>query len=184
MTPLLWVGKVMGDMPSSFGALRAFAVTRQVRYAIRSWRRTVTITSFDFDTGHVDFAAERHPYFLQYGGSIQFSISYLKANVIDLGLPDVFNRLVPLIEANFRTPITNNIQMANISDQNNRTTGSVNPGIVYVADKFQIGAEAIIPINRVSGKGVGLLAQLNFFLDDIFPTTFGRPVIDFSEARP
>jgi hypothetical protein len=45
-------------------------------------------------------------------------------------------------------------------------------------------AEAIIPINRVSGKGVGLLAQLNFFLDDIFPTTFGRPVIDFSEARP
>ena len=74
--------------------------------------------------------------------------------------------------------------MANISDQNNRTTGSVNPGIVYVADKVQIGAEAIIPINRVSGEGVGLLAQLNFFLDDIFPTTFGRPVIDFSEARP
>ncbi len=180
ITPMLWVGKGMGDLPSSFGALRAFAATGQVGYAIPSWRRTVTITSIDFDTGEVDFDEERHPHFLQYGGSIQFSMPYLKANVIDLGLPDVFNRMVPLVEASFRTPVANTIQMANTWDENNRTIGTVNPGIIYVADKFQIGAEAIIPINRASGKGIGWVAQLHFFLDDIFPTTVGRPIIPIS----
>ena len=28
-----------------------------------------------------------------------------------------------------------------------RTTGTINPGIIYVADKFQLGVEAIIPVN-------------------------------------
>jgi hypothetical protein len=180
ITPTLWFGKGMGDLPSSLGFARAFALTGQVGYSIPSWRRTVTITSIDFDTGEVDFDEERHPHFLQYGGSIQFSMPYLKANVVDLGLPDVFNRMVPLVEASFRTPVANNIQTPNVWDENNRTTGSVNPGIIYVADKFQIGAEAIIPINRASGKGVGWVAQLHFFLDDIFPTTVGRPIIPIS----
>jgi hypothetical protein len=70
--------------------------------------------------------------------------------------------------------------MANTWDENNRTIGTVNPGIIYVADKFQIGAEAIIPINRASGKGIGWVAQLHFFLDDIFPATVGRPIIPIS----
>jgi hypothetical protein len=179
VTPTLWVGKGMGDLPNSFGFVRAFGLTGQVGYAIPSWRRTVT-TSIDPDSGDFSFDEERHPHFLQYGGSIQFSMPYLKANVVDLGLPDVFNRMVPLVEANFRTPVANNIQMPNVWDENNRTTGSVNPGIIFVADKFQIGAEAIIPINRASGKGVGWVAQLHFYLDDIFPTTYGRPIIPIS----
>jgi hypothetical protein len=180
VTPTLWVGKGMGDLPSSFGFARAFALTGQVGYAIPTWRRTVTVTSIDLDTGDVELDEERHRHFLEYGGSIQFSMPYLKANVVDLGLPDVFNRMVPLVEARFRTPIANNIQMANTWDENNRTTGTVNPGIIYVADKFQIGAEAMIPINRASGKGVGWVAQLHFYLDDIFPTTIGRPIIPIS----
>jgi hypothetical protein len=179
VTPTLWVGKGMGDLPNSFGFVRAFGLTGQVGYAIPSWRRTVT-TSIDPDSGDFTFDEERHPHFLQYGGSIQFSMPYLKANVVDLGLPDVFNRMVPLVEANFRTPVANNIQMPNVWDENNRTTGSVNPGIIYVADKFQIGAEAVIPINRASGKGIGWVAQLHFYLDDIFPTTYGRPIIPIS----
>ncbi|MEA2840797.1 MAG: hypothetical protein QOF41_2127 [Methylobacteriaceae bacterium] len=179
VTPTLWVGKGMGDLPSYLGFVRAFGLTGQVGYAIPSWRRTVT-TSIDPDSGDFTFDEERHPHFLQYGGSIQFSMPYLKANVVDLGLPDVFNRMVPLVEANFRTPVANNIQMPNVWDENNRTTGSVNPGIIYVTDKFQIGAEAVIPINRASGKGIGWVAQLHFYLDDIFPTTYGRPIIPIS----
>jgi len=34
----------------------------------------------------------------------------------------------------------------------------------------------MIPINRQSGTGVGVIAQLHWFLDDIFPTTIGRPL--------
>jgi hypothetical protein len=180
ITPTLRVGKGMGDLPSSFGFARAFALTGQVGYAVPTWRRTVTVTSIDFDTGEVDFDEERHPHFLEYGGSIQFSMPYLKANVVDLGLPDVFNRMVPLVEASFRTAVRNVVTTANAWDDTNRTTGTINPGIIYVADKFQIGAEAIIPINRASGKGVGWIAQLHFYLDDIFPTTIGRPIIPIS----
>jgi hypothetical protein len=179
VTPTLYVGKGFGDLPSSFGFLRAFGLTGQVGYAIPSWRRTVT-TSIDPDSGDISFDEERHPHFLQYGGSVQFSMPYLKANVIDLALPDVFNRMVPLVEASFSTPVRNVVTNANVWDETNRTTGTVNPGLIYVADKFQIGAEAVIPINRASGKGVGWVAQLHFYLDDIFPTTIGRPIIPIS----
>jgi hypothetical protein len=180
ITPTLWAGKGFGDLPSSLSFARAFGVTAQVGYAIPTWRRTVTISSIDFDTGEIDFDEERHPHFLQYGGSIQFSMPYLKANVVDLGLPDVFNRMIPLVEANFQTPVANFVTTANVRDETNATTGTVNPGIIYVADKFQIGAEAIIPINRASGKGVGWVAQLHLYLDDIFPTSIGRPLIPIS----
>ena len=180
VTPTLYVGKGLGDLPSSLGFVRAFGLTGQVGYAIPSWRRTVSISSIDPDTGDIEFDEERHPHFLEYGGSIQFSMPYLKANVVDLGLPDVFNRMVPLVEAKFRTPVRNVVTNANVWDENNRTTGTVNPGLIYVADKFQIGVEAIIPINRASGKGVGWVAQLHFYLDDIFPTTIGRPIIPVS----
>jgi hypothetical protein len=34
----------------------------------------------------------------------------------------------------------------------------------------------MIPVNRQSGTSVGVIGQLHFFLDDIFPTTLGRPI--------
>ena len=42
---------------------------------------------------------------------------------------------------------------------------------------MQLGLEAVIPINRASGRGVGVQAQLHFFLDDLFPNTLGKPLI-------
>lgn len=56
------------------------------------------------------------------------------------------------------------------------TTGFVNPGVIWAGQSFQVGTEAVIPINRDSGTGVGFIAQLHFFLDDLFPTTLGRPI--------
>ena len=173
VTPTLYVGKGLGDLPQNFGALRAFGLTGQVGYSIPTWSRTLT-TTIDPDSGDFSLDEERHARFLQYGGSIQFSMPYLRANVIDLGLPDVVNRLIPLVEAKFSTPVGNTMSSGNT------TTGSINPGIIYAADKFQIGAEAIIPINRASGKGIGWVAQLHFYLDDIFPTSIGRPLIPIS----
>ncbi|MGH6741092.1 MAG: hypothetical protein ACREDY_19065, partial [Bradyrhizobium sp.] len=56
------------------------------------------------------------------------------------------------------------------------TTGTVNPGVIYVGDTYQVAVEALIPINRQSGTAVGFIAQLHFFLDDIFPNSIGRPI--------
>ena len=62
------------------------------------------------------------------------------------------------------------------------TTGTVNPGFIWVANTFQLGIEALIPINRQSGTNVGVIAQLHFYLDDIDPRGIGRPI--FGDASP
>jgi hypothetical protein len=44
---------------------------------------------------------------------------------------------------------------------------------------MQFGVEAIIPATKASGKSVGVIAQLHFYLDDIFPQTIGRPLLGY-----
>ncbi|HUO65292.1 MAG TPA: hypothetical protein VMT97_16375 [Terriglobales bacterium] len=56
------------------------------------------------------------------------------------------------------------------------STGTVNPGIIWAGKYFQIGLEAVVPINERTGKNVGIRGQLHFFLDDLFPNTLGRPL--------
>jgi hypothetical protein len=58
-----------------------------------------------------------------------------------------------------------------------RTTGTVNPGVLWAGRYVQLGLEAVVPLNNRSGQGVGARAQLHFFLDDLFPTSVGRPLI-------
>ena len=41
---------------------------------------------------------------------------------------------------------------------------------------MEIGLEAVIPVNERTGKNVGVRALLNIELDDLFPTTVGRPL--------
>jgi hypothetical protein len=66
--------------------------------------------------------------------------------------------------------------VANNSGTGIGTTGTINPGVIWVGNYFQVGLEAIVPINRASGSGVGVLAQLHLYLDDIFPRTIGQPL--------
>ena len=87
----------------------------------------------------------------------------------DLGFPNFVNRLIPLVEFKLET------QVANFNGEE-RTTGTVNPGVIYVADKYQLGVEAIVPVNRPSGDGVGVIGQLHLYFDDIFPNSLGRPL--------
>ena len=94
---------------------------------------------------------------------------YLKSSVQDLGLPAFINRLIPIVELNLST------ETSNFSGEE-RTTGTINPGAIYVADKFQLAVEAIIPVNRASGDNVGVMGQLHFYLDDIFPHSIGKPL--------
>jgi hypothetical protein len=89
--------------------------------------------------------------------------------VTDLGLPAFVNHLVLITEFNFQTATSN-------FDGKDRTTGTINPGLVYLADKYQLGVEAIIPVNRASGDDVGVIGNIHFFLEDILPHSLGRPL--------
>jgi hypothetical protein len=115
---------------------------------------------------------------LTYGATLQYSMPYLKANIKDLQLPDFINHLIPIVEARFSTPVANNFGNSNV------TIGTVNPGVIWVGSYFQVGLEATVPINRESGTGVGFLGQLHFYLDDMFPNTFGQPLIGGTQTQP
>jgi hypothetical protein len=163
LTPTFYFGKGFGDLPDSVSWIRPFAVTGQVGYQVPT-------NSFDF----VENAFI--PQQLVYGASLQYSMPYLKSEVIDLGLPDFFNHLIPLVEVSLTTPVANNF------GNPNTTTGTVNPGVIWVGSYFQVGLEAMIPINRQSGSGVGVLAQLHLYLDDMFPTGIGQPLFGGSST--
>jgi hypothetical protein len=165
LTPTFYFGKGFGDLPDSFGWLRAFAVTGQIGYQIPT-------RSFDVDTGNFI------PQVLFYGASIQYSMPYLKSEIRDYQLPDFINHLIPIVEMQLSTPVANNFGNSGL------TTGTINPGVIWVGTYFQVGAEAVFPVNRASGTGVGFLGQLHLYLDDMFPTTIGRPLLGGSSAPP
>jgi hypothetical protein len=161
LTPTYYFGQGFGGLPDDIGWARPLALTGQVGYQIPT-------TSFVIAQGTFI------PQVLVYGASLQYSMPYLKSEVKDLQLPDFFNHLIPIVEAEFFTPVANNTGNPNI------TTGTINPGVIYIGSTFQVGLEAIVPVNRTSGAGIGVLGQIHLYLDDMFPTTLGQPLIGAS----
>ena len=168
-TPTLYFGKGLGDLPDTLSWIRPIAVTGQIGYAIPV-RRSTTTFSIDPDSGNLAADTEFHPRVLNWGGTIQYSMPYLKSSVIDLGLPDFVNHLIPLVEATLQTPVSNTFTSGT------QTTGTINPGVIWVSNTFQVAVEALIPINRQSGTNVGVIAQLHLYLDDIDPRGIGKPI--------
>ncbi len=164
-TPTYYFGKGFGDLPDEAGWLRAFAVTGQIGYQMPS-------RSFDL------VQQALIPQVLAWGGSIQYSMPYLKSEIEDLQLPDFINHLIPIVEFQMSTPAANNFGNSPI------TTGTINPGVIWVGSYFQVGLEAQLPVNHASGTGVGVIGQLHLYLDDMFPKTIGQPLIGGTSAPP
>jgi hypothetical protein len=168
-TPNFYFGKGLGDLPDTLSWVRPVAITGQVGYAIPG-RNSTTTLGIDPDSGLATVDTEFHPRVLNWGATIQYSMPYLKSAVVDLGLPDFINHLIPLVEANLQTPVANTLTSGTM------TTGTINPGVIWVGNTFQVGIEALIPVNRQSGTNVGVIAQLHLFLDDIDPHGIGKPI--------
>ena len=156
ITPTLFLGKGFGDLPDSAAALRPFALTGQVGVSFPT-RSTV---------GQGD-AAERIPNNLESGIALEYSLIYLQSQIKDIGLRAPFDRLIPLVEFAMETPLNRGRPA---------TTGTVNPGVISSGKYFQLGVEAVIPINSHTGNNVGVRAQLHFYLDDVLPKLFGKPL--------
>lgn len=165
LTPTYYFGQGFGGLPDSAGWARPFAVTGQIGYQIPT-------TSYDMSQGVAI------PQELVYGGSLQYSMPYLKSEVKDLELPDFFNHLIFIVEAQLATPAADNLGNSYL------TTGTVNPGVIWVGSYFQVGLEAMIPVNAASGSGVGALGQVHLYLDDMFPKTFGQPLLGGTSTPP
>lgn len=157
-TPAFFFGKGLGDLPDTLSLLRPVAVTGLVGFVIP------TSASTRMSDGEV----ERHPNVLQYGFALEYSLVYLQEQVRDIGLRAPFGRLIPLVEFSFERPLNRG--------QSGDTTGTINPGVIWSSKYMQFGVEAVIPINERTGRLVGVIAQLHFYLDDLFPHSLGRPL--------
>lgn len=146
--PTLFFGKGFGDLPDSLWALKPFCVTGSIGQTFPTNSSASNV--------------------LDWGFALQYSIPYLQQHVKDMGIPAPFKNLIPIVEFPFET----------VENRDGRgiTTGSINPGILYESRYFQIGAEAIIPINHTSGNHVGGIIQVWIFIDDLFPQYFGHPL--------
>ena len=162
VTPQLFFGKGFGDLPDSLEWLKPIAVTGAFGYDIptRRFNKTYTVS----DEGDVEIDKELNPQVFQWGFSFQYSLQYLQSFVRDVGLPAPFNRMIPLVEVAMQTPTQGPLA--------GHTTGTINPGVIWFGRYVQLGIELQIPVNRQSGKNVGVIAQMHFYLDDIAPQIF------------
>jgi hypothetical protein len=163
----IFFGKGFGDLPNELRFLKPFALTGQVGIAIPTSASTRSVT-VDEQTGEREIEIERHPDVLEWGFALEYSLIYLESQVQDIGLRGPFDRLIPLVEFPLETQLNRG--------EGGETTGTINPGIIWAGKYFQLGVEAIVPINERTGNNVGVIAQLHFFLDDLFPHSLGRPL--------
>ena len=160
-TPAFFFGKGMGDLPDTLSLLRPAAVTGLVGVAIPS----------SACTRNSDGEIERHPNVLQYGFALEYSLIYLQEQVNDVGLSAPLDRLIPLVEFSFETPLNRG--------ESGETTGTIDPGVIWSSKYVQFGVEAMIPINGRTGNSVGVIGQVHFYLDDLFPRSLGRPLFGY-----
>ena len=165
VTMKAYVGKGFGD--ASVDWMRPFAITGELDYGIPA-------ATYNSD-------GSLNPKTLTYGATLQYSLLYMNSHVQEV--PDFCKRLIPAFEAVFTTPVAN-IPSPNPGDFSpNVTTGVVGPSLYYIGQYFEVGVMAQIPINSASGSHVGVLAVVDFFLDDIAPTTLGKPLFGPPQAR-
>ena len=162
VTPRLFFGKGFGDLPGALDWLKPAALTGALGLDLPTRRHNQTISLND--DGDVEVDRELNPKTMQWGFSLQYNLQYLQSFVRDVGLPAPLNRMIPIVEFKMQTPIE--------GPHAGRTTGSINPGIIWFGRYFQLGIEAVIPANTMTGKNVGVLAQIHFYLDDIAPKIF------------
>jgi hypothetical protein len=167
--PTVFFGKGAGDLPASLRWARPIGVSGSFGYAIPS-RGTSTSTIVDANTGIATLAVNHNPDTVDSGFAIEYSMLYLRAHVHDFHLPEWVNQLTPLIEFNFTIPVGDRYGW--------KTVGMIYPGIVWAGKFVQFGIEAMIPATSASGDNVGIIAQLHFYLDDMFPQSIGRPIIE------
>ena len=169
--PGLFFGKGFGDLPDGLSWLRPFGVTGAIVDELPLGSLGASIAP-DASSGKFQTFAVPKAETLHWGFTIQYSTLYLTSRFTG-GEPseEPLNQLVPLVEFNFDSP------------RGQKTAATMNPGFAYVAVTWQIAAEAIVPLNRDAGSGPGFRAQLLFFLDDLMPSVFGKPLLNDQPKR-
>jgi hypothetical protein len=179
ITAKAFVGKGFGDVEAEW--LRPIAVTGEINY---TW--STHPNDFLFDPIADTLTVTHTPTVLTYGATLQYSLLYMNANVHEV--PEFFRNLIPTLEVAFATRVSNiGPSVLGAIPGTHETTGTWGPAVYYLGRlgpiAFELGARAAIPINNASGRHVGAMAILDFFLDDMFPDSLGKPLFGPPQAR-
>src|SRR3981189_567916 len=152
LTPTIYIGKGFGDLPDSLAWLRPLTVSGTVAVAVPTESFTLTslgtinlpsadagaFTSLStLPTGPTTLAETVNPKILQLGFALEYSLvtnQYTGPNRTGTRYPEGW---VPLIEFTTATPLNGPLA--------GRTTGTINPGVVWVSRYLQAGGDTIIP---------------------------------------
>jgi len=151
-TPTLYAAKGFGDLPDDLRFLRPLAVTGTFGVQFPDTRT-------DAGNRHADMAVT--------GFALEYSLKYLQGNVEYVGLPPLVGRLIPIVEFTYSAPVS--------ASFGNPPTGLVAPGIVYSDNGLDFALEAVLPVNRASGSGIGVIAKAHIPLDRI-AATLAKPL--------
>jgi hypothetical protein len=153
-TPTIYFGKGFGDLPRALEYLKPFAITGTLGDAIPS--------------------ESADPSALSWGLALEYSLPYLQQHVREIEWLRPFRNVIPLVEFAMNSPLDRS---------GGQTTGTINPGFLWESRYCQIGAEAVIPINRATGPNVGVVVQVQVFIDDLLPKIFGHPLFFGGESK-
>ena len=171
LQPGIFFGKGFGDLPEWLAWARPLAVTGAIVDAA-PMGPTGKALAPNATTGRFEAMPVPQVQTLHWGFSLQYSTYYLTSRFTG-GPPkdEPLNQLVPVVEFSFDSPL------------GQTTAATMNPGFAYVAVTWQVAAEAIVPLNRDGGSGVGFRAELLLFLDDLLPSLFGKPLLSDKPDR-
>jgi hypothetical protein len=134
--PTIFYAKGFGDLPNSLSLLKPLAITGVLGYQVPT--------------------EQSQPKVFNWGFTVQYSLPYLNQFVQKTGWNDFFNRLVPVVELPMQTCLSGRCT--------GQLIGSVNPGVIWVGDSFNVSAEAVFPVNSQSGASNGFLFQIHKYL--------------------
>lgn len=133
--PSIFFAKGFGDLSQELWFLRPFALTGLVGYQLPS-------------VGNA-------PRVINLGLTVQYSLTYLNNHVQPTGWNNFLNQLVVIVEMPMQACLDHACA--------NQTSRSINPGVIWVGRHFNIAAELVMPNNANSGKGTGVLVQMQRF---------------------
>ncbi len=122
----------------------------------------------DPEEGSLELFSAKNDAILHWGFSVQYSTFYMSDWFT--GTPrteEPRQQYVPLIEFAVASPL---------GPSPAQKTATANPGLAYVGQTWQFAAEAIVPLDRGAGHGLGGQVQFVLFLDDLVPSIFGKPL--------
>ena len=167
--PTVYLGKGLDEIPVPM--LQPLQFTGELSYAIadKEFKQfTVTDPRTGATSTHVN-----NGYANSWSGafSVQYSIPYLQNQIKDFGLPEPLAHLIPVAEFDWASTAA--------SAGGSPTSWTMAPGFIYLRTWYQVGVEALVPLNKAAGTNVGFSVQFHVFLDDLYPHGLGAPLIEY-----